>query len=127
MGRTILGAPRKHPTKNAQCVKIGNVLYTSGVPFNWDTGEIVGKGSIQEQTKQTMENIKTTLEACGSSMDNIDKCTVYTTRIDYVSGLNEIYYAYFPPDSTPARACIIARLAHPDLLLEIEVIAHVEE
>jgi 2-iminobutanoate/2-iminopropanoate deaminase len=127
MGRTLLGAPRKHPTKNAQCVKIGNVLYTSGVPFNWDTGEIVGQGSIQEQTKQTMENIKTTLEACGSSMDNIDKCTVYTTSIDYVSGLNEIYYAYFPTESTPARACIIAGLAHPDLLLEIEVIAHVEE
>ncbi len=127
MSRTLLGAPRKHPTKNAQCVKIGNVLYTSGVPFNWDTGEIVGKGSIQEQTKQTMENIKTTLEACGSSMDNIDKCTVYTTSIDYVSGLNEIYYAYFPTESTPARACIIAGLAHPDLLLEIEVIAHVEE
>lgn len=127
MSRTILGAPRKHPTKNAQCVKIGNVLYTSGVPFNWDTGEMIAKGSIQEQTKQTMENIKTTLEACGSSMDNIDKCTVYTTSIDYVSGLNEIYYSYFPPDSTPARACIIAGLAHPDLLLEIEVIAHVEE
>jgi hypothetical protein len=42
MARTLLGAPRKVPTKNAQCAKIGNVLYTSGVPFNWDTGEIVG-------------------------------------------------------------------------------------
>jgi 2-iminobutanoate/2-iminopropanoate deaminase len=114
MARTLLGAPRKVPTKNAQCAKIGNVLYTSGVPFNWDTGEIVGKNSIQEQTKQTMENIKTTLEACGSSMDNIDKCTIYTPT-------------YFPPDSTPARACIIAGLAHPDLMLEIEVIAHVED
>ena len=127
MSRTLLGAPRKHPSKNAQCVKIGNVLYTSGVPFNWDTGKIVGKGSIQQQTKQTMENIKTTLEACGSSIDNIDKCTVYTTSIEYVSELNKIYYSYFPADSTPARACIIAGLAHPDLMLEIEVIAHVDE
>jgi 2-iminobutanoate/2-iminopropanoate deaminase len=94
MARTLLGAPRKVPTK---------------------------------QTKQTMENIKTTLEACGSSMDNIDKCTIYTPTIDNVSGLNEVYYSYFPPDSTPARACIIAGLAHPDLMLEIEVIAHVED
>ncbi len=127
MARTILGAPRKVPTKNAQCVKIGNVLYTSGVPFNWDTGEIVGKNSIKEQTKKTMENIKTTLEACGSSMDNIDKCTVYTPNIENVPELNEVYYKYFPSESTPARACIIAGLAHPDLLLEIEVIAHVSE
>jgi 2-iminobutanoate/2-iminopropanoate deaminase len=74
-----------------------------------------------------MENIKTTLEACDSSMDNIDKCTIYTTTIDNVPGLNEVYYSYFPTDSTPARACIISGLAHPDLMLEIEVIAHVEE
>lgn len=125
MGRTLLGAPRKKPTKNAQAVKVGNVIYTSGVPFNWDTGEIVGN-TIKDQTKQTMENIKTTLEACGSSMGNIDKCTVYTTDIENVPGLNEVYYSYFPEGNTPARACIIAGLAHPDLMLEIEVIAHVE-
>ena len=127
MARILLGAPRKVPTKNAQCVRVGNVLYTSGVPFNWDTGEIVGKGSIKEQTKKTMENIKTTLEASGSSMDHIDKCTVFTTSVEYVPGLNEVYYSYFPVDSTPARACIIAGLAHPDLMIEIEVIAHVED
>ena len=124
MGRNILGAPRKVPTKNAQCVKVGDVLYTSGVPFDWDTGTIVGQ-TIQEQTKQTMENIKTTLEACGSSMASIDKCTVYTTDIEHVPGLNEVYYPYFSEGDTPARACIIAGLAHPDLMLEIEVIAHV--
>lgn len=125
MGRTLLGAPRKKATKNAQAVKIGNVIYTSGVPFNWDTGEIVGN-TIKDQTKQTMKNIKTTLEACGSSMGNIDKCTVYTTDIENVPGLNEVYYSYFPEGNTPARACIIAGLAHPDLMLEIEVIAHVD-
>jgi len=125
MGRTLLGAPRKVPTKNAQCVKVGQVLYTSGVPFDWNTGKIVGK-TIQEQTKQTMENIKTTLVASGSSMDNIDRCTIFTTSIDNVAGLNEVYYTYFPADSTPARACIITGLAHPDLMLEIEVTAHVD-
>jgi 2-iminobutanoate/2-iminopropanoate deaminase len=126
MGRTILGAPRKKPSKNAQAVKVGNVIYTVGVPLNWDTGEVVGN-TIQEQTKQTMENVKTTLEACGSSMDNINKCTVFVTNIDHVPGMNDVYYSYFPRDSTPARACIIAGLAHPQLMVEIEVIAHVEE
>lgn len=36
MGRTILGAPRKKPARNAQAVKVGNVIYTTGVPFDWD-------------------------------------------------------------------------------------------
>jgi 2-iminobutanoate/2-iminopropanoate deaminase len=126
MGRTILGAPRKKPVKNAQAVKVGEVIYTSGTPFNWDTGEIVGN-TIQEQTKQTMENIKTTLEACGSSLDNIDKCTIFLTGRDYVAGMNEVYYSYFPPTSTPARACVIVDLVLPRMMLEIEVIAHVEK
>ncbi len=126
MGRTILGAPRKKPTKNSQAVKVGNIIYTQGIPLNFDTGEVVGS-TIQEQTKQTMENIKNTLEACSSSMDNIDKCTVYVTNADLVSGMNDVYYEYFHPDSTPARVCIIAGLADPKLMVEIEVFAHLEE
>jgi len=126
MGRTILGAPRKKPSRNAQAVKVGDVIYTSGTPFDWNTMEIVGD-TIQEQTRQTMENIKTTLGACGSSMDCIDRCTIFLTSRDYVAGLNEVYYSYFPPDSTPARACIIAELVLPRMMLEIEVTAHVEK
>lgn len=125
MTRKILGAPRKKPTKNAQAVKTGNILYTQGIPRNFDTGEVVGK-TIQEQTKQTMENIKKTLEACGSSMDNIDKCTVFVSNRDHIAGMNEIYYTYFPADSTPARVCVIADLVSPEMMLELEVYAHVE-
>ncbi len=125
MGRIVLGAPRKKPTRNAQAVRVGDIIFTSGVSFNWDTGEVVGN-TIQEQTKQAMENIKTTLKACGSSLDNIDKCTVFVTSRDYVSGMNEVYYSYFP-DTAPARACIIADLARPQMMVEIEVIAHVED
>ena len=125
MTRVILGAPRKKPTKNAQAVKNGNIIYTQGIPMNFDTGEVVGT-TIQEQTKQTMENIKKTLEACGSSMDNIDKCTVFVTNREYVAGLNEVYYTYFPADSTPARVCVIADLVNPEMMLELEVYAHIE-
>ena len=125
MARNILGVPRKKPTKNAQAVKIGNIIYTQGIPMNFDTGEVVGK-TIQEQTKQVMENIKATLEACGSSMDNIDKCTVFVTGRENVPGMNEIYYTYFPADSTPARVCILADLVNPQMLVEIEVYAHVK-
>ncbi|RJQ58455.1 MAG: RidA family protein [Desulfobacteraceae bacterium] len=126
MGRKIVGAPRKKPTKNAQAVRIGNLIYTQGIPVNFDTGEVVGK-SIREQTKQTMENIRATLEGCGSSMDNIDKCTAFISGRDLVAGMNEVYYTYFPADSTPARVCVIAELVNPQMMVEIEVYAHLKD
>jgi len=125
MGRIVCGAPRKKPLRNAQAVRVGNIIFTSGVALDWDTGEFVGD-SIEEQTKQSMGNIKTTLEACGSSLQNIDKCTVFVTKREHVPGMNDVYYSYFS-DTPPARACIIAELAIPKMMVEIEVIAHVDE
>lgn len=126
MGRKIVGAPRKKPTKNAQAVQLGNIIYTQAVPMNFDTGELVGT-TIQEQTKQAMENLKATLTACGSSMDNIDKCSMHVTSRDYVAGMNEVYYTYFPADSTPARVCVIGQLVNPQMMVEIEAFAHLRD
>jgi 2-iminobutanoate/2-iminopropanoate deaminase len=125
MGRVILGAPRKKGTRNAQATRVGELIFTVGSPFNWDTGEIAGE-NIQEQTRQTMENIKTTLEACGSSLDHIDKCTVFVANREAVTGMNEVYYSYFP-ESTPVRSCIlVAEFPSPRMMVEIEVVAHVK-
>jgi len=125
MGRVILGAPRKKGTRNAQATRVGELIFTVGSPFNWDTGEIAGE-NIQEQTRQTMENIKTTLEACGSSLDHIDKCTVFVANREAVTVMNEVYYSYFP-ESTPVRSCIlVAEFPSPKMMVEIEVVAHVK-
>ena len=125
MGRIVLGAPRKKTSKNAQAVRVGDLIFTVGSPFNWETGDIAGE-NIQEQTRQTMENIKTTLEACGSSLDHIDKCTVFVANREAVTGMNEVYYSYFP-ESTPVRSCIlVAEFPSPKMMVEIEVVAHVK-
>ncbi len=125
MARIVLGAPRKKQGKNAQAVRVGNLIFTVGSPFDWETGAIPGK-DIREQTRQTMENIKTTLEACGSSLDHIDKCTVFVANRDAVAGMNEVYYSYFP-ETTPVRSCIlVAEFPTPNMMVEIEVVAHVK-
>ena len=124
MGRVILGAPRKKAGRNAQATRVAQLIFTVGAPFNWDTGEIVGD-TIEEQTTQTIENIKTTLTACGSSLDNIDKCTVYVNSKEAVAGMNEIYYRYFQ-ETTPVRSCVVVGFNNAMMMVEIEVIAHVE-
>jgi 2-iminobutanoate/2-iminopropanoate deaminase len=124
MGRVIIGAPRRKPTKNAQATRVGNLLFTVGSPFNWDTGEIVGE-TVEEQTKQTMENIITTLAACGSSLDNVDKIAVHIHSREAIPGMNEVYYSYFPL-TTPVRCCVVVGFGTPGMMVEMEVIAHIE-
>ena len=120
----ILGAPRKKPSKNAQATRAGDLIFTVGAPFNWDTGEVVGT-TIAEQTRQTLENIKTTLAACGSSMNSVDKCTVFVSSGEIVPGMNEVYYSYFP-ETTPVRTCVVVQFPNARMLIEMEAIAHVE-
>ena len=124
MGRVILCAPRKKTTRNAQATRVVNLLFTVGSPFNLDTGEILGE-TIEEQTRQTMENIKATLAACGSSLDNLDKITVFISNRESIPGMNEVYYSYFPV-TTPVRSCVVAGFGTPKMMVEMEVTAHIE-
>ncbi len=104
-------------------MKTGNLVYTSGqIGIDPESGELAGAG-IQEQTRQVMENIKTLVEAAGSSMDKVIKCLVFLTDMNDYQGMNEVYISYFTGNK-PARSCVkIDALAKPEWIVEIEAIA----
>jgi 2-iminobutanoate/2-iminopropanoate deaminase len=87
--------------------------------------EIVGT-TMQEQTRQAIRNVKTVLEAAGSSLDRVVKVTVLLARPELYKEMNEAYAEFFP-SAKPARA--IARLGVdiPGVLISVEAIATVEE
>ncbi|MBL4931369.1 RidA family protein [Clostridium paridis] len=105
----------------SQGVKIGELIYTSGqIPLNPKTGEI--PETIQEQTKQSLENCKAILEAGGTSLDNVFKTTVFLSDMNDFVSMNEVYASYFP-SNPPARSAVqVARLPK-DVKIEIEMIA----
>jgi 2-iminobutanoate/2-iminopropanoate deaminase len=108
----------------SQAVKIGNMIYTSGmlalVP---ETMKII-EGDVQQQTRQALENLKALLESAGSSLDNVVKTTVFIKDMNDFPRINDIYAEYFR-SKQPARSCVeVARLPK-DALLEIEVIAYI--
>ena len=79
-------------TKNApgaigpysQGIKVGNLVFTSGqIPLNPANGEMAE--TIEEQTKQALENVKAILEESGTCMDNVIKTTVFLTEIGRAS------------------------------------------
>ena len=103
-------------------VRVGDTIYLSGqmgiVPGRLELVE----GGIEAETRQTLDNIKTTLEAHGLSMANIAKCTVMLADMADWPAFNEIYVSYFDRPY-PARSAFGASGLALGGRVEIECIA----
>ena len=118
-------------TKNApqaigayeQAIVAGNMVYTSGQVGFTPAGELAGE-CIKEQTFQTMVNLKTILEAAGSSLDNVIKATIFIKDMTEFKLINDVYASFFD-GNYPARSCVeVARLPK-DVKVEVEAIAFI--
>ena len=97
------------------------MIFTSGqIPLNPATGEM--PESIEEQTKQALENVKGILEASGTSMENVVKTTVFLKDLNDFTKMNEVYATFFEGEK-PARSAIEISKLPKDAKIEIEVIA----
>ena len=103
-------------------VAFDKLIFISGQgPLNPETKELVS-GTVEEEARQTLENIKNILEDVGSSMENALKVTVYLDDMNDFFAFNEVYSEYFP-SQPPARTCIQAGRLPFDIKVEIDVIA----
>ena len=106
----------------SEAVRVGHMLYLSG-----QIGAIPGtsrlvEGGITAETRQTMENIKASLEKLGSSMSEVVKCTVFLADIEEWAAMSEVYISYFPINP-PARSALAASGLALGARTEIECIA----
>ena len=112
----------KPPAVYSQAVKAAGLVFVSGTaPVNPATGIIEGT-TIQEQTRQCLQNIAAILEEAGSSLDKIVSVTIVLADEDDFPGMNEEWLKWFPSDP-PARqgAKLPARI--PGLKVSIAAIA----
>ncbi len=86
-------------------VKVGNIIYLSGQIGNVRGTRNLVSGGIRAETQQALENIRSVLEASGSSLDRVIKCTVYLADIGDYDAMNQVYATVFPKDP-PARSTI---------------------
>lgn len=106
----------------SQAVNIGNMIFTSGqLPLNPETKELVTT-SIQEATKQSLENVKAILAQAGIGLDKVVKTTVFLKDLGDFAAMNEVYASYFT-DACPARSCVQVAKLPLDAMVEIEAIA----
>lgn len=93
----------------------------------WDKdGNTVGKGDMRAQFRQVGENLKAGLEAAGAGLADIVKTNTYVTDMDAFFTCVDIRDEYFGPGFPTSTTVEVSRLAHPDMLIEIEAIAIVD-
>jgi len=108
----------------SQGCKAGDYIFVSGQgPLDPQTGKVKGD-TIEEQTRQTLENIKAILQANGASMKDVVKVTVVLTDLSKFKPMNEVYKTFFS-EPFPARITYGASLALTGMLVEIDAIAYV--
>lgn len=106
----------------SEAVQVGNLLYLSGqIGVLPGTVDLVA-GGVEAETRQTMENIKATVEGFGSSMDRVFKCTVFMADNAERSQINTIYSSYFPKNF-PARSGVGSSGLALGARVEIECVA----
>jgi 2-iminobutanoate/2-iminopropanoate deaminase len=102
---TAMGAPAAvGPYSHA--VKSHGLLFCSGqVALDPDSGELVGEGDPAAQTRRCLENLAVVCAAAGTRLEEAVRITVYTTRLDAFSEINDAYAEHFAGDP-PARVAI---------------------
>lgn len=107
----------------AQAVRVDNLLFTSGqIPLRPD-GTLLD-GDIRAQTEQVLKNLRAVLEAGGSSLAGVVKCTCFLHDMNDFAAMNEVYATFFGSEP-PARSAVqVARLPR-DVKIEIEAVARV--
>ena len=107
----------------AQAQVTGKLVFTSGqLPVNPESGEM--PSTIEEQTKQSCENVKAILEAAGTDMTHVVKTLCFLADSDDFAAFNKVYADYFT--NTPARSCSAVKDIPKGALCEIEAIAEIQ-
>ncbi len=105
----------------SQAVVHGGVVYLAGQVAKRREEDVAG------QTRQVLAAIDELLAAAGSSRTRMLSATVWLARIADFDAMNAVWDAWVPAGHAPARACVESRLARPDILVEIRVIAALEQ
>ena len=101
-------------------VIIGDLLFVSGqASLNFKTSEFV-LGTVEEETRRTLDNIKAIVEQAGATMDDLVKCTVHLADISEFGRFNETYATYFS-GVKPTRTTVQSVLAE-GIRVEIDAI-----
>lgn len=116
---------QRHETKQrmSRIVIHNDTIYLCGQVCKDTTTE----PHIREQTASMLEKVDELLLQAGSDREHILSATIYIRDMKDFAIMNEVWDAWVPAGHAPARACVEAHMARPELLVEVSVIAAVKK
>lgn len=108
----------------SQVVRAGDLLVVSGQVARDDTGALVGRGDAGGQAAQIFANLERALAAGGATPDDVVKLTVYLTDRSQRAAVSAERDRAFAEPRPASTLVVVAGLAHPDLLVEVEALAY---
>ena len=106
----------------SQAIRAQGLIFTSGQVAIDPTTQQVVAGDVSAQTDRVLKNLAAILQASGSTLEKVLRCTVFLKNMGDFAAVNEIYGRHFK-QAPPARSTVeVARLPK-DVLIEIDVIA----
>ena len=111
-----------------QAVLVENWLYCSGqIALDPITGEMIGNGNIEDETRQVLTNLLAVVEAAGGKNSNVIRTTIYLTNLNDFTKVNKIYAETFDNEVSPARACVEVSNLPKGGKIEIDCVAWLGE
>ena len=111
------------PPTYSHAVKAGNTVYIAGQVAQDEQGQVVGRGDFAAQATQVFENLKKALAAAGADFKHLVKINVYMTDPRYREALGQVRTQYITGPLPASTLVVVAGLALPEYLLEIEGVA----
>ncbi|WP_172327898.1 RidA family protein [Mangrovicoccus sp. HB161399] len=107
----------KQNSRMSMAVKAGGMVHVAGQVADDP------KAPLEDQTRSVLAKIEALLEEAGTSKDRLVAVNVFLPNISDFDAMNAVYDAWIVPGAAPARACVEARLADPDLRVEMTAVA----
>lgn len=118
--------PHHAPTPRgpySPAVRAGDFVFVSGQGPVDPLTDKLSPGDVAHQTGVTLRNIRTILEACGATLDDVVKCSVFLKDAGDFKAMNEAYAGFFPTHR-PARTTVEAKFHNGEMLVEIDCVAY---